>query len=81
MAWSAIVPRMPGHGTVPAGLTREGRKEWEAAVDMAMAEARRRSADCLQVHLVGYSNGAALAMLHVMRRIESGLPPMSTVSC
>lgn len=70
----AIVPRMPGHGTVPAGLTREGHKEWEAAVEMAMTEARRRSADCLPVHLVGYSNGAALAMLHVMRRIESGLP-------
>lgn len=70
----AIVPRMPGHGTVPAGLTSEGHKEWEAAVEMAMAEARRRSADCLPVHLVGYSNGAALAMLHVMRRIESGLP-------
>ena len=70
----AIVPRMPGHGTVPAGLTREGRNEWEAAVDMAMAEARRRSGVCLPVHLVGYSNGAALAMLYVMRRIESGLP-------
>jgi alpha-beta hydrolase superfamily lysophospholipase len=70
----AIVPRMPGHGTVPAGLTREGGKEWNAAVEMAMTEARRRSADCLPVHLVGYSNGAALAMLHVMRRIERGLP-------
>lgn len=70
----AIVPRMPGHGTVPAALTRQGRKEWNAAVEIAMTEARRRSADCLPVHLVGYSNGAALAMLHVMRRIESGLP-------
>ena len=68
----AIVPRMPGHGTVPAGLTREGRKEWEATVEMAMAEARRRSGGHLPVQLVGYSNGGALAMLHVLRRIGRG---------
>jgi alpha-beta hydrolase superfamily lysophospholipase len=68
----AIAPRLPGHGTVPAGLTREGRKEWRAAVDMAMNEARRRAGDCLPLHLVGYSNGAALAMLHVMQRVGSG---------
>lgn len=68
----AIVPRMPGHGTVPAGLTSEGRKQWNATVDMAMGEARRRAQGRLPVHLVGYSNGAALALLHVMRRIERG---------
>lgn len=68
----AIVPRLPGHGTVPAGLTREGRKEWNATVDMAMREAHRRAGGKAPVHLVGYSNGAALAMLHVMRRIERG---------
>ncbi|HEY5805650.1 MAG TPA: alpha/beta fold hydrolase [Lysobacter sp.] len=70
----ALVPRMPGHGTVPAGLTKEGRKEWHAAVEMAMAEARRRAAGRLPIHLVGYSNGAALAMHHVMVRIERGQP-------
>jgi alpha-beta hydrolase superfamily lysophospholipase len=70
----AIVPRMPGHGTVPAALTREGRKEWEAAVEMAMAEARRRAAGHVPVHLIGYSNGGALALLHVVRRIERGEP-------
>ena len=70
----ALVPRMPGHGTVPGGLTREGRKEWNAAVTMAVAEAHRRAGASLPVHLVGYSNGAALALLHVMRRIEHGEP-------
>ncbi|MCC8362430.1 alpha/beta fold hydrolase [Lysobacter sp. A6] len=68
----AIVPRMPGHGTVPAGLTREGRKEWEAATEMAMREAARRAQGRVPVHLVGYSNGGALAVLHVMRRIARG---------
>ncbi|WP_342316720.1 alpha/beta fold hydrolase [Lysobacter sp. FW306-1B-D06B] len=68
----ALVPRMPGHGTVPAGLTRQGRKEWYAAVDMAMGEAQRRTAGKLPVHLVGYSNGGALALTHVLRRLERG---------
>jgi len=68
----AIVPRMPGHGTVPAGLTREGRKAWQATVDMAMREAARRAQGRLPVHLVGYSNGGALALLHVMHRIANG---------
>jgi alpha-beta hydrolase superfamily lysophospholipase len=68
----AIAPRMPGHGTVPAGLTKAGRKEWHATLEMTMAEARRRSAGRLPVHLVGYSNGAALAMHYVLARIERG---------
>ncbi|MGO4220967.1 alpha/beta hydrolase [Lysobacter sp. TAF61] len=70
----AIAPRMPGHGTVPAGLTREGRKEWHATVEMTMAEARRRAGGRLPIHLVGYSNGAALALHYVMTRIERGEP-------
>lgn len=67
-----FVPRMPGHGTVPAGLTREGRAEWNAVTDMAVHEAQRRAGDALPIHLVGYSNGAALALLHEMRWIERG---------
>ncbi|MFC3550731.1 alpha/beta hydrolase [Lysobacter cavernae] len=70
----AIVPRLPGHGTVPAALTQQGRKEWYAAVEMAMAAARARAGGGLPVHLVGYSNGAALALRHVMGRIERGAP-------
>jgi len=68
----ALVPRLPGHGTVPAGLTREGREEWNAVVDMTMREAQRRAGKDLPIHLVGYSNGAALALLHELRRIERG---------
>ena len=72
--FTAIAPRIPGHGTVPAALTREGRKEWNAVVEMSMAEARRRAGGRLPVHLVGYSNGGALALLHVMGRIQRGEP-------
>jgi alpha-beta hydrolase superfamily lysophospholipase len=70
----AIAPRMPGHGTVPAGLTREGHEEWEAATEMAMTEAARRAGGRLPIHLVGYSNGGALAVLHVLRRVGRGEP-------
>lgn len=73
----AIAPRLPGHGTLPAGLTREGRKEWKAAVQMSLTEAARRAEGRLPVHLVGYSNGGALAVLHVMERIAAGAPPQA----
>lgn len=68
----ALVPRMPGHGTIPAALARSDRSQWQATVAMAMAEARRRADGRLPVHLVGYSNGAALALLHEVDRLRAG---------
>ncbi|MCU0890023.1 MAG: alpha/beta hydrolase, partial [Rubritepida sp.] len=62
----AIAPRMPGHGTVPAGLTAATWEDWAAAVRLAMREARRRAGEGAPIHLVGYSNGGALAMLHTL---------------
>jgi alpha-beta hydrolase superfamily lysophospholipase len=62
----AIAPRMPGHGTVPAGLTAADWEQWAAAVRLAMREARARVGPEAPVHLVGYSNGGALAMLHAL---------------
>jgi alpha-beta hydrolase superfamily lysophospholipase len=59
----AIGMRMPGHGTVPAGLTRTSAEDWAAATRLAMREAARRAAG-RPVHLVGYSNGGALALRH-----------------
>lgn len=59
--WVALVPRMPGHGTVPAGLTRATWEDWQAATRMALREARAL-AHGEPIHLVGYSNGGALAL-------------------
>jgi alpha-beta hydrolase superfamily lysophospholipase len=70
----AIVPRMPGHGTVPGALVRADKSQWQAAVAMAMAEAGRRAGGRVPVHLVGYSNGAALALLHEVDRLRAGQP-------
>ena len=68
----ALVPRLPGHGTVPAALTRTGREEWNAVVAMAIREAQERAGEERPIHLVGYSNGAALALLHELRWIGRG---------
>ena len=69
----AVVPRMPGHGTVPAGLTAADWPDWAAATRLAVREARRR-APGLPLHLVGYSNGGALVLLHALEAAEAGAP-------
>ena len=70
----ALAPRMPGHGTIPGALARTDRSQWQAAVAMAMSEARQRAQGRVPVHLVGYSNGAALALLHEVERLRAGKP-------
>lgn len=67
----AIAPRMPGHGTVPAGLTDATWPDWAAATRLAVREARRR-APGLPLHLVGYSNGGALVLRHALEAAEAG---------
>lgn len=66
----AIVLRLPGHGTVPGALTRTNHEDWTAATRLAMREARRRVGPDKPVHLVGYSNGGALALLHALDALE-----------
>ncbi len=65
-----IAIRMPGHGTVPGGLTAADYPDWLAATRLAMREARRRAGPDRPVHLVGYSNGAALALMHALDALD-----------
>ena len=58
----AIGIRLPGHGTVPGGLARVRWQDWDAAARHAIREARRRVPAPAPLHVVGYSNGGALAM-------------------
>ncbi|MDM0051711.1 carboxylesterase [Variovorax sp. J22R115] len=60
--FAVVAIRMPGHGTVPAGLTRVQWEDWSEATRLAVREARRRAAAPLPLHIVGFSNGGALAM-------------------
>lgn len=73
----AIAIRMPGHGTVPAGLTEAAWEDWAAATRLAMREARRRVGPDLPLHLVGYSNGGALALKHALDAIEDPALPQA----
>lgn len=58
----AIAPRLPGHGTAPGALTGVDWKDWLAVTRMAVREATRLSGSDVPLHIVGYSNGGALAM-------------------
>ena len=66
----AIGVRMPGHGTVPAGLTSVRWEDWMAATRLGVREARRRVPAPAPLHLVGFSNGGALAMKYSLDAIE-----------
>jgi alpha-beta hydrolase superfamily lysophospholipase len=66
----AIGMRLPGHGTVPAGLTDVRWEDWMAATRLAVREARRRVLAPAPLHLVGFSNGGALAMKYSLDALE-----------
>lgn len=68
--WVAVAIRLPGHGTVPAGLTDVEWGDWRAATRLAVREAKRRSGPALALHLVGYSNGGALALQYALDAID-----------
>jgi alpha-beta hydrolase superfamily lysophospholipase len=68
--FAAVGLRLPGHGTVPAGLTRADWQDWRAATRLAMREARRLAGDGKPLHLVGYSNGGALALQYTLDAVS-----------
>jgi alpha-beta hydrolase superfamily lysophospholipase len=67
----AIGIRLPGHGTVPAGLTNVEWREWAAATRLAVREARRRIGPDKPLELVGFSNGGALALQYALDSIDN----------
>ena len=66
----SIAIRLPAHGTVPGGLTRVQWEDWSAATRLAVREARRRTDPSAPLHLVGFSNGGALAMKYALDALE-----------
>ncbi len=53
--------RIPGHGTIPSGLVQLDVDDMRAAVRLAIAHAVKQNPGA-DLQLVGYSNGAALAL-------------------
>ncbi|WP_395291390.1 alpha/beta hydrolase [Enterobacter roggenkampii] len=66
----AVVPRLPGHGTAPGALTDVDWEMWLAATRLAVREATRLTGNNVPLHLVGYSNGGALAMKYALDALD-----------
>ena len=65
----AVAIRLPGHGTVPGGLSDVEWEQWMAATRLAVREARRLAGPGTPLHLIGFSNGGALAMKYALEAI------------
>ncbi|MCD0498357.1 alpha/beta hydrolase [Achromobacter sp. MY14] len=68
--YAVVAIRLPGHGTVPAALTAAGWEDWLAATRLAVREGRRLVPAPLPLHIVGFSNGGALALMTAMEAID-----------
>lgn len=68
----AVAIRLPGHGTVPGALTRVKWEEWLAATRLAVREAKRLTARSSPLHIVGFSNGGALALKYALDALGDG---------
>ena len=62
--------RLPGHGTAPAGLETVNWHDFVAAVRIAVSSMRDRLGPDRPLYLVGYSNGAALAVHYALAVLE-----------
>ena len=62
--------RLPGHGTAPAGLLNVSWHDFVAAVRIAVTDMRNRLGPDKPLYLVGYSNGAALAVDYALAVLE-----------
>ena len=66
--------RMPGHGTAPAGLLDVQWEDFVAAVRIGLKHLQQRMGDA-PVFIVGYSNGAALAVDYALSPLEGLMVP------
>ena len=61
--------RLPGHGTAPSGLKYISWRDMAAAVRLAMAHLASKVGQ-RPIHIVGYSNGAPLALNYALDALE-----------
>ncbi len=62
--------RLPAHGTVPSALTNVHWRDWLAATRLAVREAKRLTSPEAPLHLIGFSNGGALAMKYTLDTLD-----------
>jgi pimeloyl-ACP methyl ester carboxylesterase len=67
--------RLPGHGTAPSGLLRVRWQDMAAAVRLAARDLRAQLEPEQPLYMIGYSNGAALAMEYALARMRGETLP------
>jgi alpha-beta hydrolase superfamily lysophospholipase len=67
--------RLPGHGTAPAGLLHFRVEDMQSVVRLAMRDLRARLGPEVPIFMVGYSNGAALAVDYALAVLEGDDAP------
>ncbi|MEH6548824.1 MAG: alpha/beta hydrolase [Pseudomonadales bacterium] len=68
--------RIPGHGTAPSGLVEASWQDMAAAVQLAVRHLAEQHPD-KPIHIVGYSNGAALAVHYALSTLgQAELDPV-----
>jgi alpha-beta hydrolase superfamily lysophospholipase len=70
LGFVAVGIRMPAHGTVPGALTAVRWEDWLAATRLAVRHARELAGVGKPLHIVGYSNGGALALKYSLDSLE-----------
>ena len=73
--FAVVGMRIPGHGTVPAGLVRVRWEDWMAAARLAVRHARSLAPAGTPLHLVGYSNGGALSVKYTLEALDDPALP------
>lgn len=72
--FAVVAIRLPAHGTVPAALAEADREDWYAAARLAVRAAVQFAGGTGNLHIVGFSNGGALALNYALEALErSGL--------
>lgn len=70
LGYHVVSLRLPGHGTVPAALTRAQAEDWSAAVSLAARQAAALAGADRPWHIAGYSTGGALALDYALAALE-----------
>jgi predicted alpha/beta-fold hydrolase len=72
-----VAMRMPGHGTIPSGLTGITWKDMAAVVKIGMKRLTQKLGD-RPIHIMGYSTGAPLALNYTFNALKDSTVTLPT---